>query len=144
MTEQYIDLITGKPLEPWAQQAMQRQSVNDPVAPSPQMIAAGERALIGMSEKHWGRAEAVYRAMVSADPRVGKMEADLGAAKKAILAQEQIICAAQIILVGYLKPDGFDASATIDKLLALLDGPDQRAVHAQTRSTLSQIEGSGR
>lgn len=40
--------------------------------PTREMIAAGERALSGMSEKHWGRAEAVWRAMALATPKAGE------------------------------------------------------------------------
>lgn len=68
MTEKYFDLITGKPLEPWAEQAINRNrsTVRAPSDPTPVMIAAGERAMVGMSNKHWGRAEKVYRAMLEA------------------------------------------------------------------------------
>jgi hypothetical protein len=64
MADDLTDLITGKPLEPWAQQMMERAKPSE--LPTRAMIAAGERALVGMSDEQWGRAEKVWNAMSTA------------------------------------------------------------------------------
>ncbi len=49
---------------------------------------------------------------------------------------ESLIIKAQGILANRLKPDGISAADTIDQLLGLLDGPEQRA--AQQAWTLAK------
>jgi hypothetical protein len=47
---------------------------------------------------------------------------------------ETIITKAQRILEKRLKPDGICAEETIDELLGLLDGPEQRAAQEEWKS----------
>jgi hypothetical protein len=59
------------------------------------------------------------------------------------VANEQLalINHAQVILAAHLSPDGMSAEEAISKLLALLDGPDQRRISAMYNAAIAKAEG---
>lgn len=61
---------------------------------------------------------------------------DLVAAGK---SQTEIIRRAQTILTHYLRPDGPSDSETLNELLGLLDGPDQRAAQDAWDAALAKV-----
>jgi hypothetical protein len=56
-------------------------------------------------------------------------------------AQTNIIKRAQIIMTAYLTPEGPGGMQTINQLLELLDGPDQRAALAMWDTAIARAEG---
>lgn len=55
-------------------------------------------------------------------------------------AQTEIITKAQAILTSYLTPDGIGGAEAINRLLGLLDGPEQRAAQALWDAAVAKAE----
>lgn len=63
--------------------------------------------------------------------------------KEVCSAQATLIASAQAILTTYLVPDGIDAEAAIGRLLALLDGPEERRVKALRLAAIAKATDRG-
>ena len=57
---------------------------------------------------------------------------------EALKGCDRLIAEAQAILAAHLEPNGLTVDQTIDQLLALLDGPEQRSVREATRKALQR------
>ncbi len=54
---------------------------------------------------------------------------------------ESLVVQAQDILRDYLVPDGYDKATCIDKLLGLLDGPEQREKQRKSQAAITAAKG---
>jgi hypothetical protein len=48
----------------------------------------------------------------------------------------------QDVMVGYLVPDGYDADEALNRLIEMLDGPEQRAIQGRALAALAKARGN--
>lgn len=59
---------------------------------------------------------------------------------RALEGEDRLISEAQAILAAHLEPDGLTEKQTIDRLLELLDGPEQRRIREATLKALHDCQ----